>query len=184
MEVAGLALIHSPRRHTVKFRPVSGRILRAKRRSEEGFNAFFYSLVSQDTQEMYYSAKRQQFLIDQGYSFKVITELVGMNAMPDLICATQREQLDLLRLVLSASEVRSGGPAGFAAFLPPTDGCTLSLLCVRRRRLRATWQRRGSTSRTTFRARRRAGAVAAAAAAAAARPQRLPRSGASGPRAA
>ncbi|KAG5459661.1 MAG: P-loop containing nucleoside triphosphate hydrolase protein, partial [Olpidium bornovanus] len=47
-----------------------GRILRAKRRNDEGFNAFFYSLVSKDTQEMYYSTKRQQFLIDQGYAFK------------------------------------------------------------------------------------------------------------------
>jgi DNA excision repair protein ERCC-3 len=37
----------------------------------EEFNAFFYSLVSKDTVEMYYSTKRQQFLIDQGYSFKV-----------------------------------------------------------------------------------------------------------------
>jgi DNA excision repair protein ERCC-3 len=34
-------------------------------------DAFFYTLVSQDTHEMYYSTKRQQFLIDQGYSFKV-----------------------------------------------------------------------------------------------------------------
>ncbi len=40
------------------------------------FNAFFYTLVSKDTQEMYYSTKRQQFLIDQGYSFKVITNLL------------------------------------------------------------------------------------------------------------
>jgi DNA excision repair protein ERCC-3 len=32
-----------------------GRILRAKRRNDEGFNAFFYSLVSKDTQEMLYS---------------------------------------------------------------------------------------------------------------------------------
>lgn len=70
---------------------------------KEEYNAFFYSLVSTDTQvqnpflmisdvflyaiwkqhfnsiitsnsqlqEMYYSTKRQQFLIDQGYSFKV-----------------------------------------------------------------------------------------------------------------
>eukprot|EP00061_Rhincodon_typus_P012330 g37995.t1 len=36
----------------------------------EEYNAFFYSLVSQDTQEMAYSAKRQRFLVDQGYSFK------------------------------------------------------------------------------------------------------------------
>ncbi|KAI9144560.1 P-loop containing nucleoside triphosphate hydrolase protein [Paraphysoderma sedebokerense] len=48
-----------------------GRILRAKRRNDEGFNAFFYSLVSKDTEEMYYSTKRQQFLVDQGYAFKV-----------------------------------------------------------------------------------------------------------------
>ena len=55
---------------------------------------------------MYYSTKRQQFLIDQGYAFKVITELVGMDSVPDLVCATKREQLDLLRIVLSASEVQ------------------------------------------------------------------------------
>lgn len=59
-----------------------GRILRAKRRNDAGFNAYFYSLVSKDTEEMYYSTKRQQFLIDQGYSFKVITELRGMEEMP------------------------------------------------------------------------------------------------------
>ena len=40
------------------------------------YNAFFYTLVSKDTQEMFYSTKRQQFLIDQGYSFKVITNLL------------------------------------------------------------------------------------------------------------
>ena len=32
--------------------------------------------MSKDTQEMYYSTKRQQFLIDQGYSFKIITNLL------------------------------------------------------------------------------------------------------------
>lgn len=53
-----------------------GRILRAKRGApgsgQEGeFNAFFYTLVSRDTKEMFYSSKRQQFLIDQGYAFKV-----------------------------------------------------------------------------------------------------------------
>ena len=45
-----------------------GRILRPKqnRSSNMEHNAFFYSLVSKDTQEMFYSSKRQQFLIDQG----------------------------------------------------------------------------------------------------------------------
>ncbi|KAG9287713.1 hypothetical protein G9A89_004116 [Geosiphon pyriformis] len=81
-----------------------GRILRAKRRSDEGFNAFFYSLVSQDTQEMYYSTKRQQFLIDQGYAFKVITKLDGMDTAPDLVYQTKEEQRQLLNEVLEASE--------------------------------------------------------------------------------
>ena len=41
------------------------------------FNAFFYTLVSNDTQEMFYSTKRQQFLIDQGYAFKVGSSTAG-----------------------------------------------------------------------------------------------------------
>jgi len=44
----------------------------------EEYNAFFYSLVSQDTMEMHYATKRQRFLVDQGYSYKVITKLAGM----------------------------------------------------------------------------------------------------------
>ena len=48
----------------------------------EEYNAFFYTLVSKDTQEMYYSTKRQQFLIDQGYSFKVITNLLDTTGVP------------------------------------------------------------------------------------------------------
>lgn len=47
-----------------------GRILRARKRNDPGFKVFFYSLVSMDTEEMYYSKKRRQFLIDQGYVFK------------------------------------------------------------------------------------------------------------------
>lgn len=58
-----------------------GRILRPKSYTQQdgsnrsSFNAFFYTLVSADTQEMYYSAKRQQYLIDQGYTFRVVTTL-------------------------------------------------------------------------------------------------------------
>jgi DNA excision repair protein ERCC-3 len=48
-----------------------GRILRAKKFSTEAFNAYFYSLVSQDTIEMGYSRKRQSFLVNQGYAYKV-----------------------------------------------------------------------------------------------------------------
>ncbi|KAK0541409.1 DNA repair helicase RAD25 [Tilletia horrida] len=81
-----------------------GRILRAKRRNDEGFNAFFYSLVSKDTSEMFYSTKRQQFLIDQGYAFRVITHLAGMEDLPELVYRTQPEQVELLQSVLIANE--------------------------------------------------------------------------------
>ena len=83
---------------------IAGRILRAKRRNDEGFNAFFYSLVSKDTQEMFYSTKRQQFLIDQGYAFKVITHLDGLESLPDLVYRTRDEQIELLSSVLLANE--------------------------------------------------------------------------------
>lgn len=88
-----------------------GRILRAKGKLEdrmaggkEEYNAFFYSLVSTDTQEMYYSTKRQQFLIDQGYSFKVITSLPPPDAGPDLSYHQHDEQMKLLNKVLTAGD--------------------------------------------------------------------------------
>lgn len=52
---------------------------------------------------MYFSSKRQQFLIDQGYAFKVITHLHGMEAYPQLVYKTKAEQLELLSAVLLAS---------------------------------------------------------------------------------
>ncbi|KAG0566665.1 hypothetical protein KC19_7G079900 [Ceratodon purpureus] len=88
-----------------------GRILRAKGKPKdrmaggaEEFNAFFYSLVSTDTQEMYYSTKRQQFLIDQGYSFKVITSLPPADSGAELSYHSLDEQMGLLTKVLHAGE--------------------------------------------------------------------------------
>ncbi|KAM7196028.1 P-loop containing nucleoside triphosphate hydrolase protein [Naviculisporaceae sp. PSN 640] len=81
-----------------------GRILRAKRRNDEGFNAFFYSLVSKDTQEMYYSSKRQAFLVDQGYAFKVITQLAGIENMENLAFNTPQERRELLQNTLVDNE--------------------------------------------------------------------------------
>ncbi|XP_009790427.1 general transcription and DNA repair factor IIH helicase/translocase subunit XPB1 [Nicotiana tabacum] len=88
-----------------------GRILRAKGRHQdrvaggkEEYNAFFYSLVSTDTQEMYYSTKRQQFLIDQGYSFKVITSLPPPDSGPELSYHRLDDQLQLLGKVLNAGD--------------------------------------------------------------------------------
>ncbi|XP_068823852.1 general transcription and DNA repair factor IIH helicase/translocase subunit XPB [Capricornis sumatraensis] len=82
-----------------------GRVLRAKKGMvAEEYNAFFYSLVSQDTQEMAYSTKRQRFLVDQGYSFKVITKLAGMEE-EDLAFSTKEEQQQLLQKVLAATDL-------------------------------------------------------------------------------
>jgi DNA excision repair protein ERCC-3 len=57
----------------------------------EEYNAFFYTLVSQDTMEMSYSRKRQRFLVNQGYSYKVITKLAGM----DEVTATNSNSMEL-----------------------------------------------------------------------------------------
>lgn len=82
-----------------------GRILRAKKGAlAEEYNAFFYTLVSQDTMEMSYSRKRQRFLVNQGYSYKVITKLAGMEEEPDMMYKTREEQGVLLQQVLAASE--------------------------------------------------------------------------------
>ncbi|MGH0169815.1 UNVERIFIED_CONTAM: hypothetical protein FKN15_057354 [Acipenser sinensis] len=97
-----------------------GRVLRAKKGMvAEEYNAYFYSLVSQDTQEMAYSTKRQRFLVDQGYSFKgltldrkgkiamsdqVITRMAGMEE-DDLMFSSRDEQQQLLQKVLAASDL-------------------------------------------------------------------------------
>lgn len=50
-----------------------------------------------------YSSKRQRFLIDQGYSFKIITDL-DIDNNTDLALSTKEEQLDLLTRCLSIDE--------------------------------------------------------------------------------
>ncbi|KAK2723336.1 hypothetical protein QYM36_001858 [Artemia franciscana] len=69
----------------------------------EDYNAFFYTLVSRDTTEMGYSRKRQRFLVNQGYSYKVVTHLTGMEE-GDLHFKTKEEQIHLLQQVLTASD--------------------------------------------------------------------------------
>ncbi|KAF1969722.1 DNA repair helicase rad25 [Bimuria novae-zelandiae CBS 107.79] len=81
-----------------------GRILRAKRRNDEGFNAFFYSLVSKDTDEMQYAARRQTFLVDQGYAFKIITKLEGIEDREDLFFRSLEDRKELLTEVCLAKE--------------------------------------------------------------------------------
>jgi len=50
-----------------------------------------------------YSNKRQQFLIDQGYAFKVITHLQGLQTFPNLVFRTPGEQASLLAEIRAAS---------------------------------------------------------------------------------
>jgi len=80
-------------------RPKSGNILR----EVDEYDAFFYSLVSQDTVEMQYSTKRQQFLVDQGYAFKIISE-IPLTGLEGLVYSTQEEQNHLLAQVLAADD--------------------------------------------------------------------------------
>lgn len=53
-----------------------GRITRpkAKKSATEYYDAYFYTLVTSDTLEMRHAAKRQRFLVDQGYSYKVMKQ--------------------------------------------------------------------------------------------------------------
>ena len=46
-----------------------GRILRPK---ASGRQAHFYTLVSRDTNEQDFAAKRQRFLTEQGYSYAIV----------------------------------------------------------------------------------------------------------------
>lgn len=81
-----------------------GRVLRAKKRNDPNFRVYFYSLVSKDTEEMVYSAKRQQFLIDQGYSFNIITDMPEVAMKENRLYKTKSQQRELLTTILMASE--------------------------------------------------------------------------------
>ena len=103
-----------------------GRVLRAKKRNDPDFKAYFYSLVSKDTEEMFYSAKRQQFLVDQGYSFKTIVGIPEIYKDDHRLFKTKQQQRELLasllvreleseetedddRIVIKKSKMISGG---------------------------------------------------------------------------
>jgi len=89
-----------------------GRILRAKKNSaaalaisgSDYYNAYFYTLVSKDTKEMLFSAKRQRFLVNQGYSFKIVTELPGIEKDKDLYLTNKTEQLKILEEIKTAED--------------------------------------------------------------------------------
>jgi len=79
-----------------------GRILRPKSKSRK---AFFYSLVSSNTEEMFYANKRQQFLVSQGYDFKTILDFAGISDVPNLVFETEKEKNHLLMQILSTQSI-------------------------------------------------------------------------------
>lgn len=85
-----------------------GRILRPKKGSIPGVvNAWFYTLISRDTTEVFYSSKRQQFLIDQGYDFEVIDHLpmrADDDLKKDLVLDTWEDEIKHLNLVTLQSD--------------------------------------------------------------------------------
>ncbi|KAL9650647.1 hypothetical protein ABK040_016364 [Willaertia magna] len=91
-----------------------GRILRPKGGGVENQQAYFYTLVSQDTQEMYYSTKRQQFLINQGYSFRVLPDIkqyyeqgIKELKIEVLNLRDKQEELQLLEQVKKADDAKA-----------------------------------------------------------------------------
>ncbi|OII76926.1 DNA repair helicase RAD25 family protein [Cryptosporidium andersoni] len=75
--------------------------------NETSYNAFFYSLLSKDTEEMQYADKRQQFIIDQGYSYRVLP----MNSFPldneNLHFSELSAQIDLLNKIKASDDLLS-----------------------------------------------------------------------------
>eukprot|EP00667_Euglena_gracilis_P001437 EG_transcript_1436 len=69
-----------------------GRILRPKGPASANSRAYFYSLISCDTREMYYCSKRQQFLLDQGYAYKVLAADVILDAWQGMVRRQQQQR--------------------------------------------------------------------------------------------
>jgi DNA excision repair protein ERCC-3 len=58
-----------------------GRILRPK--SEGGNMAHFYTLVTEDTRDREFAIKRQLFLTEQGYRYRIVNGIEGLEAAED-----------------------------------------------------------------------------------------------------
>jgi DNA excision repair protein ERCC-3 len=119
-----------------------GRILRPKQHqsliaSKNIFNAYFYTLVSKDTKEMLFSSKRQQFLVDQGYAFRVVNDLEHYFT-PDepLGLSTMEEQQKVLADIMKSKD-EDAELEELAEDRDPESGISLRLH-GRRRRVRSS----------------------------------------------
>ena len=55
---------------------------------------FSVNFSSQDTAEMSFSRKRQRFLVNQGYAYKVVTKLAGLENDKEMLYETKEHQVD------------------------------------------------------------------------------------------
>lgn len=81
---------------------------------------------------MYYSTKRQSFLVDQGYSFKVITNLLDAAAGNQLHYSSRDEQITLLAKVGGCPALRLLRGLPFIAQRSRemlADSCVMVMLC-------------------------------------------------------
>ncbi|TPX31189.1 hypothetical protein SmJEL517_g05404 [Synchytrium microbalum] len=84
-----------------------GRILRAKRRTEPGFKAHFFTLVSKDTDEVYWSQKRRTWLVDQGFEFTIIDDIykqIPPDQAASLLYVTPEAQNLMLAKLVEAND--------------------------------------------------------------------------------
>ena len=75
----------------------------------EEFNAYFYTLVSLDTDDFKYAENRQQYLVDQGFYFEIIQEMPFMKDEKEkkkLRMSSNTEQNDLLNKIMAS---KNGG---------------------------------------------------------------------------
>ena len=82
-----------------------GRILRPKSLDGGRNQAYFYTLVSKDTSEMMYAFKRQRFLVDQGYAFKVIKDMTSYVASASYQSKlTPRKEEQVLQQIIGTND--------------------------------------------------------------------------------
>ena len=70
-----------------------GRILRPKR---HGLMAHFYTLISRDTREQEFAARRQLFLTEQGYRYEILYDTEVQEYEPTLLALQAEERKHLL----------------------------------------------------------------------------------------
>ena len=82
---------------------------------------------------MAYSTKRQRFLVNQGYAFKIVTKLPGIDTDPTLSYGTKEEQAILLQkvgiledILSNLSEIKFGTRKNRSVLRHPS-GCLISV---------------------------------------------------------